>query len=80
MKDVHDRLHFILHDWYGYISFLLHVPFHFWHEQQLDNAFGLNGFIMCAEPCHYHYDRGYYLMNCERCYNSETKRLSEIHE
>lgn len=78
MKDVHDRLHFILHDWYGYLSFLLHLPLHFWHKQEVGSIV-LGGFILCSEPCGYCYDRGYYGMKCLRCWESETKRLEKIH-
>lgn len=78
MNDKSGRLHFILHDWYGYISFLSHLPFHFWHKQEVCSIV-LRGFILCSEPCGYCYDRGYYCMKCKRCWEAENKRLREIH-
>lgn len=72
-------LHYILHDWWGYIAFLLHVPFHLHHKSEgypCYDYFTLRGSIICE--CGYHYDRGYYLMKCQRCYDLEAKRLEAI--
>ncbi len=73
-----DSLHYRLHDWYGYLGFLIHLPFHLHHKHPNSdyNIITLKGAIVCE--CEYTYDRGYYLMNCERCYNYETKRLQTI--
>ena len=72
-----DKIHFRLHDWYGYIVFLLHVPFHLHHKHPDDDCdiFTLKGAIVCEDSCGYFYDRGYYLMDCKRCYNYADNRL-----
>lgn len=68
-------LHFYLHDLYGYIVFLIHVPFHLRHKSEGYpdyDLFTLRGSIYCE--CGYHYDRGYYLMKCKKCYGDEVTR------
>lgn len=65
MNNKSGRLHFILHDLYGYIGFIIRVPLHIFHGQEIEGAFGLNGASYCK--CGYHYDRGYYLMDCMKC-------------
>lgn len=75
-------LHYILHDWYGYLSFLLHAPFHLRHKHPDDDCdiFTWKGAIVCQDSCGYFYDRGYYLMNCKKCYVSERKRLGLVND
>lgn len=60
------KLHRKFHDLYGYIGFLIRVPFHIFHEQEIEGLFGLNGASICK--CGYFYDRGYYTIDCRKCY------------
>lgn len=67
MRSLHSRLH----DWYGYVGFLIRTPLHFFHEQEIENLFGFNGASICK--CGYFYDRGYYLLDCKYCSRNVEK-------
>ena len=53
-----EKLHYQLHDLYGYLGFLISIPFHFNHDK-VCNIFTLRGAMVCEDPCGYCYDRGY---------------------
>ena len=63
-------LHHKLHEFYGWLGFIIRLPFHYiFHNQE----YGHNlRFILC--DCNYCYDGGYYCMNCKRCYDFVTQR------
>lgn len=64
-----ELLHHKLHEFYGWLGFIIRLPYHYiFHNQE----YGHNlHFILC--DCNYCYDGGYYCMNCRRCYDFVTQ-------
>ena len=67
-------LHYYLHDLYGYLGFFFRIPLHLHHKAPTDllgKIFTIRGALVCG--CGYVYDRGYYLMSCQKCYEEENR-------